>query len=38
MLQRRIKRFVKQTPVAWRTVSRLRARIAPILQRVKGAS
>jgi CelD/BcsL family acetyltransferase involved in cellulose biosynthesis len=38
MLQRRIKRFVKQTPAAWRTVSRLRARIGPILQRVKGAS
>jgi len=38
MLQRRIKRFVKQTPVAWRAVSRLRARIGPISQRVKGAS
>jgi CelD/BcsL family acetyltransferase involved in cellulose biosynthesis len=38
MLQRRIKRFVKQNPIAWRMVSRLRARIGPILQRVKGGS
>jgi len=38
MVQRRIKRFIKQTPVAWRTVSRLRARVGPLLQRAKGRS
>lgn len=38
MIQRRIKRFIKQTPAAWRTVSRLRARIGPLLQRVKSGS
>ena len=36
--QRRIKRFIKQTPVAWRTVSRLRARIGPFLQRARGGT
>ncbi len=36
--ERRIKRFIKQTPVAWRTVSRLRARLGPLLQRPKGGS
>jgi CelD/BcsL family acetyltransferase involved in cellulose biosynthesis len=38
IVQRRIKRFIKQTPVAWRTASRLRARIGPLLQRAKGGS
>jgi CelD/BcsL family acetyltransferase involved in cellulose biosynthesis len=33
MVQRRIKRFIKQTPAAWRLVSRVRARIGPLLQR-----
>jgi len=35
---RRIKRFIKQTPVAWRMVSRLRAKIGPLLQRARVAS
>ena len=38
VVQRRIKRFIKQTPAAWRTASRLRARFGPYLQRVKGGS
>lgn len=36
--QRRIKRFIKQTPAAWRTVSRLRARIGPLLLRGRGGA
>jgi CelD/BcsL family acetyltransferase involved in cellulose biosynthesis len=35
MVRRRVKRFIKQTPVAWRMVSRLRAKIGPLLERVK---
>ena len=34
-VRRRIKRFIKQTPVAWRAASRLRARIGPLLQRAR---
>ena len=34
MVRRRVKRFIKQTPVAWRAASQLRARIGPLLQRV----
>lgn len=30
---RRIKRLIKQTPVAWRMVTRLRAKFGPLLQR-----
>lgn len=33
--QRRIKRFIKQTPAVWRAVSRLRARIGPLFQRAE---
>lgn len=36
--QRRIKRFIKQTPAAWRAVSRLRTRIGPLLLRARGGS
>ncbi len=38
VLQRRIKRFIKQTPAAWRMVSRLRARVGPLLPHAKGES
>ena len=33
IVHRRIKRFIKQTPAAWRLVSRLRAKFGPLLQR-----
>jgi CelD/BcsL family acetyltransferase involved in cellulose biosynthesis len=32
MMRRALKRFIKQTPVVWRAVSRVRARLGPLLQ------
>ena len=33
MVRRPVKRFIKQTPFVWRAVSRVRARLGPLLQR-----
>jgi CelD/BcsL family acetyltransferase involved in cellulose biosynthesis len=33
IIHRRLKRFIKQTPVVWQVVSHLRSRLGPLLQR-----
>ena len=35
-VHRRLKRFIKQTPFAWRAVSQMRSRLGPLLQRFRG--